>query len=514
MRPRSRVAAVVLAAALLFVGPAQNAPAQPSHDECARLTGARLQACAASLLGARYNVMDMGVADYGGGPRSHHAHMGGTSLVALRAPDGPPAESFTLTAARARTVLGGHGQNVLTFNGTTPGPTLTVTQGDLVEVRLENLDVPRGVTIHFHGVDLPGSQDGVAGVTQNAVLPGQSFTYRFVVPDAGTYWYHSHQDSVNQVGMGLVGALVVLPRPTDPPAPPPARPVVDVVALGHTYGLTTTINGSADPQAVITPADITARVRYINSDNGPAIVTASAPFRVVAIDGFDVTGGGVLTDTYAVVPAGGRIDLAVDVDQQPVRVGLLTKPSLVIGPETGIPPPPLSASHEFDALKYGTPNAGRAAERAMGKADRHFTYRVGQQIGYLNGHRGLWFTINDGIIPKVPMFVVSEGDVVRYRVINDTNMTHPMHLHGHHALVVARNGHRTAGAAWWIDSLEVDPGQTYELLFVADNPGIWMFHCHNLPHARQGLMTHLVYEGVRTPFDIGRINRRLVNQPE
>ena len=100
-------------------------------------------------------------------------------------------------------------------------------------MRLRNENVAQGVTIHWHGVDVPGREDGVAGVTQDAVLPGGQYVYRFVVPDAGTYWYHTHQDSVRSVARGLLGALVVLPAT----APPPTDPVpVDVTALVHTYG--------------------------------------------------------------------------------------------------------------------------------------------------------------------------------------------------------------------------------------------------------------------------------------
>ena len=89
--------------------------------------------------------------------------------------------------------------------------------------------MPDGITLHWHGVDVPNAEDGVAGVTQDAVMPGQEYTYRFVAKQAGTYWYHSHQVSHEQVIGGLLGPLVVQPRHPDPS-------VRDVVALLHTYG--------------------------------------------------------------------------------------------------------------------------------------------------------------------------------------------------------------------------------------------------------------------------------------
>ena len=87
----------------------------------------------------------------------------------------------------------------------------------------------------------------------------------------------------------------------------------------------------------------------------------------------------------------------------------------------------------------------------------------------------------------------------------------PMHLHGHHILVLSRNGAAVTGSPWWADTLNVAPGERYEVAFRADNPGIWMDHCHNLPHAVQGLIVHLAYEGVTTPFRMGAASG---NEPE
>jgi len=103
----------------------------------------------------------------------------------------------------------------------------------------------------------------------------------------------------------------------------------------------------------------------------------------------------------------------------------------------------------------------------------------------------------------VPMFMVTEGDIVRMTIKNTSGQVHPMHLHGHHVVVLSRNGVKASGSQWWTDSLNVEDKETYEIAFVADNPGIWMDHCHNLPHAAQGLVTHLMYTGVTTNFHLG-----------
>jgi FtsP/CotA-like multicopper oxidase with cupredoxin domain len=101
------------------------------------------------------------------------------------------------------------------------------------------------------------------------------------------------------------------------------------------------------------------------------------------------------------------------------------------------------------------------------------------------------------------MYTVMEGDVVVFEIDNHSGENHPMHLHGHRALVLSRDGEPSTGSPWWTDSLEVREGETYEIAFVADNPGIWMDHCHNLPHAQQGLVSHLMYMGVASSYRIG-----------
>lgn len=95
------------------------------------------------------------------------------------------------------------------------------------------------------------------------------------------------------------------------------------------------------------------------------------------------------------------------------------------------------------------------------------------------------------------MFTVAEGDVVRMTLENQSGEIHPMHLHGHHALVLSRNGVCASGSPWWVDSLDIASGDAYEIAFVADNPGIWMDHCHNLPHAAEGLVAHVAYTGFK-----------------
>src|SRR5688572_19771397 len=148
-----------------------------------------------------------------------------TTLVAD--PERPADVRVELVARRGTVrVPGGRAVEGYTLNGTSPGPTIRARQDDVVEVTLVNESVADGATLHWHGVDVPNAADGVAGVTQDAVPVGGRFVSRFVAADAGTYWYHSHQMSHEQVERGLLGALVVAPA-----APPAEAVAVDEVAL-------------------------------------------------------------------------------------------------------------------------------------------------------------------------------------------------------------------------------------------------------------------------------------------
>jgi FtsP/CotA-like multicopper oxidase with cupredoxin domain len=453
-----------------------------------------------SLLPGSYSVMDMGHEDLGGGPAMpatadmpamHH----GTSVTDLVADPLRKAEvSVTLTARKERFHLAsGEEVDGYTVNGTSPGPTIRAVEGQLVQVTLVNANVPDGVTLHWHGVEVPNAEDGVAGVTQDAVGKGQSYSYRFVANHAGTFWYHSHQVSHRQVQRGLLGALVVSPRG---PAPR------DAIALSHVYDGELTVNGHVGSDAVAARPGEKVRVRVINTDNGALRAWVSgSPYKVLAMDGYDLHGPTELTDRFVVVTAGGRADLEVTA---PARVELGAAALVVGAPVASVSQP----EKTLDLLSYGSP-APLGLDPS--KADRHFTYSIGRRPGFLDGKPGMWWSINGHLFPDVPMFVVAEGDVVVMNIKNHSGSTHPMHLHGHHAVVLSRNGVKATGSPWWVDSLEVSSGDRYEIAFLADNPGIWMDHCHNLPHAAQGLVAHLMYEGVTTPF---RARGKHDNRPE
>ncbi|MFI5892564.1 multicopper oxidase family protein [Actinoplanes sp. NPDC051513] len=445
-----------------------------------------------SLVPSTYDMASMGYPDYGGGQQAGHAHAtGGLDVAALKGPStGDPDVAVTLTARAEK--------GKYTLNGATPGPEIRAVKGQLVQVTLVNDNIQDGITLHWHGVDVPNAEDGVAGVTQDAVRPGQSYVYRFVVQDAGTYWYHSHQVSHEQVRLGLFGALVV--------AEPVFSEGIDQVVQVHTYDGRRTINGAVGESALAAHAGQVVRARVINTDAGPLRAWVSgAPYRVSAIDGRPVSSPTDISDKYVTVTAGGRVDLTFTMPASgAARVDVGTGVALVAGGLAAGPEPP----GVVDLLSYGTP-APLGFDPA--KATRNFDYRIGRRAGFLDGKPGLWWSINGHLFPDVPMFMVSTGDIVRMTIANSSGEVHPMHLHGHHAVVLSRNGVAATGSPWWFDSLDVGDGETYEIAFVADNPGIWVDHCHNLKHAADGLLAHVAYTNVSTPF---RIGGSVGNQPE
>ena len=454
----------------------------------------------ASLVPKHYSVMQMGYADFGvsqSGPSSHSGGHGGVDTVSVETLVADPARKadrvFDLVAAETELTIGDRPVPGYTLNGTSPGPTLTVTQDQLVEVRLRNESVTEGMTLHWHGLDVPNAMDGVAGVTQDAVPEGGEFVYRFVAEQVGTYWYHSHQVSHEQVIGGLYGILVVEPR--DPGA---AR---DVIAAAHTYLGAKTINGVPGDYRVPARPGEEIRLRVVNTDNGPIKAWSDTPYRLLAVDGTDVNQPGEVVDQSVTMTGGARVDLGLvmPADGRPVRVQVSKGTAVILGEgDPALPPEPL---RELDLLAYGAPlDLGFDPDRP----DRSFDYSIGYRPGFVKGKPGLWWSINGHLYPNVPMYVVRQGEVIRMHIDNHSGEVHPMHLHGHHALVLARNGVPATGSPWWVDSLNVQDDETYDIAFVADNPGIWMDHCHNLGHAKDGMIAHLMYEGVTTPYLIGR----------
>jgi FtsP/CotA-like multicopper oxidase with cupredoxin domain len=220
---------------------------------------------------------------------------------------------------------------------------------------------------------------------------------------------------------------------------------VDVSAIAHSYGGIRTINGKAEDLRVPAQPGQLIRVRVTNTDNGPMKLWSSASYRLLAMDGTDVHRPTEVIGRSVTLTAGARADLEVKVpnDGTAVRVQLSKSTAVIIGPASADVPVPLQPPEELDLLAYGSP-APLGFDPAH--ATRRFDYLIGRRPGFVKGRPGIWWSINGHLFPNMPMYVMREGDVVVVHIENHSGEVHPMHLHGHHVIVLARNGVAATGS--------------------------------------------------------------------
>ncbi|PYI52457.1 multicopper oxidase family protein [Paenibacillus flagellatus] len=448
----------------------------------------------------------------GSGPhdhRQHHSnHQADTVEVAALTGDlSDPADvKFELVAQRKKISLAsGAVVDAWTYNGEI-APELRVKHGDMVEVKLINRDLDSGVTIHWHGYNVPNAMDGVPGMTQNIVKPGQSFTYKFRAAQEGTYWLHSHQQASEQVGKGLFGTLIVEPAQE--------TEVYDeqLTVINHRWetdqGYKKAFGSHDDWQRKRVAPGKTVKLRIVNAHNhSEKYLLQGTDFRIASIDGMRIQDPQPLSDQTAFrLGSGGRYDVIFTMPDHPVFFKLgdsqrESSPGILFYTDSPPEKPVLRAeTAEFDPSDYGKPVANDVT--AASRFDREFLMILGNEMGFYNGNFHFLWTINGEVYPKVPTFVVKEGDRVKTTFVNKSLTEHPMHLHGHHMTVLKKNGEKVK-TPWLTDTLNVMPGESYEVAFIADNPGMWMDHCHNLDHAATGMVLHLMYDHVRPSYEVG-----------
>ncbi|OYV59997.1 MAG: copper oxidase, partial [Acidocella sp. 21-58-7] len=226
-------------------------------------------------------------------------------FAARRAAAAPDQGLVTLKPAPGLAPIMGDGQAetpVLAYNGMVSGPVLRLAQGKLFQADVIN-GLDEGTTVHWHGISLPNAMDGVPGLTQASIKPGSSFHYAFTPPDAGTFWYHPHDHTAQQMGRGMAGALIV----KEPEPPGFDRDVLWVLQdwellsdnrivdgfdnemegmMAGRIGTTVTINGTI-PTPVSLRAGERIRLRLINACLARFMALRFAGHRVVimALDG-------------------------------------------------------------------------------------------------------------------------------------------------------------------------------------------------------------------------------------
>lgn len=429
--------------------------------------------------------------------------------------------AYTFEAAPVKIELGGQPITTWAYNGMLPGPEIRLTEGDTLRVAVKNR-LPEGTTIHWHGVPLVNSMDGVPGVTQQPILPGQDFVYEFVVPAAGTFMYHSHAGL--QLDRGLYGPLIIQPKREmlnydndfvvvfddwlDGMPGTPEDAMKQLIKKGDRMGSMMGMGGMGASQM---PPDILYPFYLINgrtSDNPLELVvrqgqqsrlrlinaSASTIYRI-AIQGHRMTV--THTDGQPVEPVqvdairigmGERYDVLVSANNPGVwqlaaqvegttrlaRAILRYKGSLAPLPPVTYQPPELMRQLLLYRMLKAAPGI---FVPPGGDPDQLVSVKLSGGMGQY-----IW-KINDQVFDKAAPITVGSQSLIRFQFDSQSTMPHPMHLHGH--FFQLDNG---TGRGPLKDTVLVDPKQQLTINWVSDNPGTWAFHCHNRYHENAGMM--------------------------
>jgi FtsP/CotA-like multicopper oxidase with cupredoxin domain len=413
---------------------------------------------------------------------------------------------YELVAAPAvLPMFDGRPLHVWAYNGQVPGPILHATVGERIRVRFTNR-LPIDTTVHWHGVRLPNAMDGAPGLTQPPIRPGESFVYEFVPKDAGTFWFHPHLRSSEQIERGLFGVLVVAEQ-TPPGFSRDAVWVLDDWRLGSTgeidprfntphdlmhdgrWGNVVTVNGHLSETLEVRPGE-RLRLRLVNTANGRVFAPDFAGVRaeVIAVDG--MYAAHPLPATGFELAPGNRLDLDVTIPTDAAG-----RTITIVDRFTRTPFP--LASIRVTGAPVATPTFASPA-RAHVPAWRHalnvaptHSFELQAQRG---GPYGITWTLNGEAYAdpadhahhqRVPFPL---GRFLRVRFVNASYRLHPMHVHGMFFKVLARNG-TPVDEPYWRDTTLVHGQETVDVGLVPLDPGLWMLHCHILEHAESGMMT-------------------------
>src|SRR5687767_4030670 len=385
------------------------------------------------------------------------------------------------------------------YNAQVPGPVIEGRVGDVLEVHLVN-SLSEPTTVHWHGLRVPAAMDGT-DMAQHPIPPGGSFTYRFQLSDAGTFWYHPHSNETVQLERGLHGALIVR-GPDEPQLDAERVLVLDDVSLDSTgqikplggfierhdgrQGDTLLVNGCQ--QSVITmAAGQTERWRIVNAASARYVRLSigGRPFTLLGTDGGLVTAP--VTMSEALLTPGDRVDIAVGPfsEGETIRVESLPYNRRTFK---------RSRTELLATVHVGAVQPSHAVVPAT---LRHIEPLVtGRVEPTREVHLGVRPSLRTGV-----KFVVNKeahhrdkpvrvGELQVWDVINDTLMDHPFHLHGFFFQVLEVNGEAPAFLSWE-DTVNVPPRSRVRIAWMPDDrPGQWMYHCHILEHHEAGMMAH------------------------
>lgn len=386
---------------------------------------------------------------------------------------------------------GGPATNMLGFNGSMPGPTLRLQRGKRVNIEVEN-GLNEGTSVHWHGIRLANPMDGVPELTQEIILPDGTKNYSFTPPDAGTFWYHSHYISQEQVARGMMGVLIV-----EDDTPPDVDHDITVLISDwlmqddgslskafsdmHSMAHGGYMGNFARAFLSQTQVKLGDRVRFrlINGATNRIFPVAvdGISGKIVALDGMALSVPRDVTD-LVLAPAQ-RVDVIADITG-PVSFDMVSRQG---------------AFNLADLAVEGTNTVRQAAQIAPlaphwpthpNDPTQHLTLKM--QGGAMSGRHGgdnIWAFNDTSDLPQTPFGTFQRGETIKITMVNDTAFAHGIHLHGHHFYEVADDG----SLGDLRDTTLVNAGESQDIICVFDNPGRWLLHCHMLSHAIGGMRT-------------------------
>lgn len=399
---------------------------------------------------------------------------------------------------------------------------LRTPRAEIFRADLINALADQHTAIHWHGIRLPLEMDGVPYITQEPVRPGERFSYAFAPPDPGLFFFHPHCNTVEQVGRGLAGVLIV-----EDPREAGLFDVEHVLALkdwrlaedgsylpfitdasaakAGSFGTLRTVNGRP-VETLSAPPGAMVRLRIVNLDVTRVVVPAleGADGTIIATDGN--ASAPMPLGTWKQGPAM-RLDVMFRMPQSEVVLadhwGLEPFPLARIRPE-GKPIAARSVDHPgLPPAELPEPDLGAATrldlELAAGHVDpamEAWARETGFSVDALCATSRVFWSLNRAAWPgqgheavPPPLFELAAGRTYIIEIFNATPHLHPIHLHGHTFKVLGSS--RREVVPHWADTVLVTPKERVEIAFVAGRTGDWMLHCHIIEHQETGMMGYV-----------------------
>ncbi len=404
---------------------------------------------------------------------------------------------------------------VMHYNNSIPGPIIRVPQGEESVIQFTN-HLQEATSIHWHGLRIANNMDGIPGMTQQPIQPGEKFEYRITPPDAGTYWYHTHQRAWEQLTRGLAGILIV--EEDNPPQVDQdlifavddwrldQNLQIDEESLGSMHdwahsgrmGNVATVNGKFGEQFNVSKGE-RIRLRVINISNSRTMqIKIKQPnIHVIAIDGqpvtpYQATNNGIIIasgqrydlifDITATTEDSSYIDIVVGDKSFPIakfKYGSGVKRTQLLNTPIALPDNPVNK-----IKAHGSPKQIplRIEGGAMGSMQSAIYQGKKLTINELIQKKQIWSFNGFSGLPDEPLFKVNRGQSIALNIDNDNAWPHAIHIHGHHFK-------SSKSPDIWRDTELVQRKEKIVLNFIADNPGKWLIHCHMIEHQAGGMVS-------------------------